>query len=122
MMKDLLNNKKALGLLAGGIAGLTVGLVLRKKAKLKCGEIMKEFVQNQEIIEQAAESSENYTEEDKQQDITINKTQTAIGIIKAYTPCYAAMVVGGCMAINGAFKIYKEVNINEVVEDTIVIE
>ncbi len=107
MMKELLNNKKALGLLVGGVAGLAVGLAMRKKAKLKCEEVMKEFVENQELIEHVAETADYYTEEDRENDININKTQTALKVIGAYAPCYITLVASGCVAINGAFKVYK---------------
>ena len=107
MINDLLNNKKALGLLAGGVAGLALGLKMRKKAKLKCAEIMKTFVENQELIEHVAEVSDEYTEVDKENDININKTKTAIGIITAYAPTYITLVASGCVTINGIVKLYK---------------
>ena len=110
MIKELLNNKKALVLITGGAIGLASGLIIRNKAKLKCAEIMKEFVSNQELIDHVSETSEDYSEEDRQNDITINKTQTTIKIIKAYAPTYITLVTSGILVINGTICLKKSYN------------
>ena len=112
MIKELLNNKKALVLITGGAIGFAAGLVIRNKAKLKCAEIIKEFVSNQELIEHVAETSDEYSEEDRQQDIKINKTQTTIKIVKAYAPTYITLVTSGILVINGTISLKKSYNIN----------
>ncbi len=116
MIKELLNNKKALVLVTGGAVGIVAGLSMRKKAKLKCAEIMEEFNKNQELIEHVSETSDDYSEEDKQQDININKTQTTIKLIKAYAPTYITLVASGIIVINGMIKLRKH---DEILDDII---
>lgn len=110
-MKNLLKNKEIL-LILGGSCLAVIGVVAVKKASLKCTEIMAEHKATETIINECP-ISDKYTEEDRVQDHLIIKSQTAVKIMKNYILPYTVVLTGGCIVINGCFRMYKKNKIGE---------
>lgn len=97
-------NSKVLNTI-GGVVIAGVGAMLMKKASLKCTEIMQEHKKTMEVIENCGNDFEDYTEEDKNNDILLVNTQTVIALIRNYAIPVTTTVVGGCMIINGILSL-----------------
>lgn len=77
----------------GGVVGVVGTVVLACKATIKANDILKETKEDLEKIRDLAEdeSVKEYTEEDKNKDITIVTVQTGVKLAKVYAP---AIILG----------------------------
>lgn len=99
---------------AGGIGVTITGVILMRKASLKCKELIKQHEKNVKTIAEVANtvSREEYTDEDIQNDININNVQTTVKIVMSYALPSALTIVGGCTAVNGLIRIYRGTILN----------
>ena len=107
-MSKILDNKKNIFIMVAGVGAVAAGLIMRKKATLKCMEIIKEFEEVEELIDKTAEECDEYTEENKEKDHETNKIQTAIKVVSVYAVPYTSIVVGGCLILNGSLKTFNK--------------
>lgn len=82
-----------------GVAGVVTTVVLASRATLKMDDILTEAKENQLKIQEAEElETEKYTEQDATKDHALNRTKTALKIVKAYAPAFAIGVISiGCL-------------------------
>lgn len=111
-------DKKGIALLLGGIGVTTLGVVMAKKASLKCAQIVKEHENAVAMIEDCAErcTEEEYSEADRISDTAINNAQTGIKLIKLYAIPGLSIVAGGCMVLKGTKHIIRMRQIEKMAE------
>lgn len=111
-MKGLFNKlkeNKGIILAACGVGVALAGIVAANKASLKCADIAIEHEANKNVIEEcAAKNLEEYTEADRLNDHKINNVQTTIKIVRVCVVPYLTIISGGCIIVNGGFKIYEK--------------
>lgn len=87
-------------LIVSGVIGVVASTVLACKATTKIGDILDNSKEEIETIKEVANDEKHkdeYTEHDKQKDLAIVYTQTAVKILKLYAP---AVILGG-LSISG---------------------
>ena len=98
-------------LMVAGIAGTIASTVMACKATLKVNEILEEKDETVKKINMCLESSEyDYTEEDKNKDLTIAYAQTGVKLLKLYAPAIGLGVLS-IGAIVAGHNILKKRNI-----------
>lgn len=98
-------------LMVAGIAGTIASTVMACKATLKVNEILEEKNENIKNINTVFESSEyDYTEEDKNKDLTIVYAQTGVKLLKLYAPAIGLGILS-IGAIVAGHNILKKRNI-----------
>lgn len=94
-------------LLVAGIAGTVVTTVIACKKTLKVKDIMDEHRATVETIKICSEDpSKEYTEDDKNKDLTITYTQTGVSLLKLYAPAIGLGVLS-ITAIVSSHKIMR---------------
>jgi hypothetical protein len=107
----LVGKKHSPTLLFGvGIIGVTSTVVLACRATLKMEEILSEAEENSKKIDAAKDlETENYTDEDAKQDVALNRTKTALKIVKLYAPSVVVGVIS-VGALTGSHIIFRRRN------------
>lgn len=97
-------------LVVAGVAGVVTSSVMACKATLKADEIIQEHKEQLDKIAESCELSEAYVEYDKNNDLRIVYTQTAVKFIKLYGP---SVLLGGAsiVCILGSHRILKKRNV-----------
>ena len=131
VMKFKVNKHKPEIYLAVGIASGIAATVSACRATLKVNDVLEEHKKNIQTIKETAANpdfKDKYSEEDKQRDITVQYTKTALGVIKLYGPsiilgtlsiasvCASnnimrqrnAALAAAYTAVDGAFKKYRD--------------
>ena len=93
-------------LLVLGITGLVGAGILAAKETLKAHEVIKEHQEKLKAIEHAMEETDEvaYTEQDRQKDLTVAYTQTAIEWIKLYAPSVTLGILSIALIL-GSYRI-----------------
>lgn len=98
-------------LMVAGIVGTVASTVLACKATTKVSEIMKNKEDDIKQVHECEGNEEfNYTEEDKNKDLTIIYTHTAISLVKLYAPAVMLGTLSIASIVSGQ-KILKKRNI-----------
>lgn len=123
-MNNILNKikeNKGVLIATGGIGVTIAGVVLMKKASLKCTKILEEHRESMETIEECIKEVDPslYTEEDVENDRKIVNVQTTIKMVRNYALPATLTIIGGCTLVNGLVKIYKS-NIHDDIIDTLI--
>ena len=103
-MKNIFNKiikNKSTILVLGGTAISAYGLIMLGKASMKCDSIIAERKNNEEIINSCAVVDGEYSEEDRVNDLKINKIQTNTKLVVNYGIPMAMIIAGGVIYING---------------------
>jgi hypothetical protein len=99
-------------LVGAGIVGVVTSAVMACKASTKLSAVLEENKQNVEQLNNYVEEhgySEKYTEEDAKKDLAIMHTQTAVKVVKMYTPA-VLLGVASIGAIVSGHKILNKRN------------
>lgn len=87
-------------LFGAGVVSVVTSVVLASQATLKMSEILDESEENSTKIDKTLDiaSEEAYSEDDAKKDRALNRVQTAIKVVRLYTPAFVVGAVGiGCL-------------------------
>lgn len=113
---NAIKNNKGILMTAGGLGATVTGVIFTKKANIKAKEILKEHMDNKEVIENCAKEvpAEVYSEQDKENDICINNVQTVVKLVKNYSLPIGITAIGMYTMINGIIIYLSKTNNLEV--------